>query len=143
MSVGFQVTFDAANTEQLARFWAAVLGYREMPPPDGFDSWDSFADSVGIPSDERDSLFAIVDPDGVRPRLLFQKVPEGKAAKNRVHLDVNVAVGITAADERKAAVAKKVEELRTLGASEEQTFDEPTGYWTVMRDPEGNEFCVQ
>lgn len=143
MTLGFQVTFDAANPEQLGQFWAAVLGYREQPPPDGFDSWESFADSVGIPDDGRDSLFAVVDPDGVRPRLLFQKVSDDKSAKNRVHLDVNVAVGIADAAQRKAAIAEKVEELRALGAAEEQTFDEPTGYWTVMHDPEGNEFCVQ
>lgn len=96
MGVGFQVTFDAAEPERLGRFWGAVLGYVEQPPPDGFATWDAFLDSVGVPEDARDTMYAVVDPDGVRPRLLFQRVPESKSVKNRVHLDVNVGARLRA-----------------------------------------------
>src|SRR4051794_13613188 len=90
----FQVTFDAVNPEQLGRFWCEVLGYIEQPPPPGFENWDAFLASIGVPEDERDKAYAIVDPAGDRARIFIQKVPEGKIAKNRVHLDVNVGAGL-------------------------------------------------
>ena len=143
MSIGFQVTFDAANPRQLGQFWAVALGYSEQPPPEGFGSWEAFAESVGVPADRTENFYAIVDADGVRSRVFFQRVPEDKTAKNRVHLDVNVSVGILDAADRKKAISDKVDQLKTLGAAEGETFDDESGYWTVMRDPEGNEFCVQ
>lgn len=73
----------------LAQFWAVALGYVLQPPPDGFDSWPAYIESVGLPVDEVDTYSALVDPDGRGPRLFFQKVPEGKQAKNRTHLDLN------------------------------------------------------
>ena len=93
MAIPIQVTFDCADPDKLARFWAEALDYILQPPPDGFDSWDAFLESIGVPEDERDTASAVVDPDGQGPRLLFQVVPEGKSAKNRVHLDVNVGGG--------------------------------------------------
>jgi hypothetical protein len=72
MAAPVQVTFDAHDPLTLARFWAAVLGYVDQPPPDGFDSWDAFLDSVGVPADQRDTRWAIVDPDGAGPRFFFQ-----------------------------------------------------------------------
>jgi hypothetical protein len=143
MAVGFQVTFDAADPVRLGRFWAQVLGYVDQPPPEGFDSWAAFLDSVGWPADQRDSRWAVVDPDGVRPRLLFQKVPEGKIAKNRLHLDVNVGAGITDSAERRRTVRARADELVRLGANELREADEHGEYWIVLHDPEGNEFCVQ
>lgn len=142
MSTAFQVTFDAAAPEPLARFWAEVLGYVVQPPPGDFESWDAFLDSVDWPVDERDSMFAIVDPDGVRPRLLFQKVPEGKTVKNRVHLDVNIGAGV-AADDRRAVVRAEADRLVALGAMELSDVDENGDHWIVLQDVEGNEFCVQ
>jgi Glyoxalase-like domain len=139
----FQVTFDAADPATVAEFWAAALGYILQPPPDGFESWEAFADSVGIPEEERDRLAAVVDPDGDGPRILFQKVPEGKTVKNRVHLDVNVTERGLPDDERRAAIDAEVERLIGLGASKLAEFNDPTGMWTVMQDVEGNEFCVQ
>ncbi len=140
-----QLTFDAADALALGRFWTQVLGYVDQPPPDGFDSWDAFLDSIGWPADQRDARWAIVDPAGIRPRLLFQKVPEGEAAKtakNRVHLDVSVGAGLPAA-ERPAVVRAKADELLALGAAEVREVDENGEYWIVLRDPEGNEFCLQ
>jgi hypothetical protein len=142
MSESFQVTFDAANPQRLGEFWAAVLGYVMQPPPEGFDSWDAFLDSVSWPADQRDAMYAIVDPEGSKPRLLFQKVPEGKTAKNRVHLDVNVGAGLPH-DERKSAVRTRADEIAALGATELRTAEENGEYWIVMQDIDGNEFCVQ
>lgn len=82
----FQVTFDCAEPERLARFWCQVLGY-VVPPPEGFATWDEYKRSQ--PPEQRDSWFACVDPTGVGPRLYFQRVPEGKAVKNRVHRHVD------------------------------------------------------
>jgi hypothetical protein len=142
MTAGFQVTFDAHDPERLARFWAEVLGYVAQPPPDGFDSWDAFLDSINWPADQLDAAFALVDPDGKLPRLYFQKVPEDKTAKNRVHLDVNVAAGM-AGDEKRAAVRGRADELVELGAVELREADEHGGHWIVLQDIEGNEFCLQ
>jgi Glyoxalase-like domain len=142
MTTGFQVTFDAAEPQQLARFWAEVLGYIRQPPPGKFATWDEFLDSIGWPADERDGFDAIVDPDGKAPRLFFQRVPEGKTAKNRVHLDVNVGAGLEG-DERRARVRARADEIVALGATELREATERGEYWIVLRDIEGNEFCVQ
>ena len=101
------ITFDAEDPDRLANFWAAAL------------EW------------ERQGGF-VVAPEG-RPRLNFERVPERKVVKNRVHLDVNV-------DDRERKVARLIE----LGATKSHDVQDPDGdlSWTVMLDPEGNEFCV-
>ena len=96
-----QVTFDCADPRALSLFWNDVLGYVFPPPPPGFDSWDAFSET--LPPEHRNSASASVDPDGAGPRLFFQRVPEGKAAKNRLHLDVRAAPGLEG-DERMAAL---------------------------------------
>jgi hypothetical protein len=143
MAHTFQVTFDAADPMAVAEFWAAALGYIVQPPPEGFESWEAFADAVGIPEEDRDNLAAVVDPDGTGPRILFQKVPEGKTVKNRVHLDVNITEPGTAPEHQRAAIDAEVERFLALGATRLDDFDDATGTWTVMQDIEGNEFCVQ
>jgi hypothetical protein len=142
MTVGFQVTFDAAEPERLARFWAEVLGYIEQLPPEGFASADEFITSLGFPADWREQFFAIVDPEGRQPRIYFQRVPEGKTAKNRVHLDVNVGAGLSG-NERRAAVRRRADELLRLGATELRESVEYDEYVVVLQDVEGNEFCLQ
>jgi Glyoxalase-like domain len=80
---------------------------------------------------------------GRGPRLFFQKVPEGKATKNRVHLDVRAAPGLEAAD-RMAALEAEADRLIALGGTRVSRID-PGGMdagHVVMRDPEGNEFCL-
>jgi len=134
VATSIQVTFDAGDPQALGGFWAAALGYIEQPPPEGFESWEAFLDSMAVPADQRDKAYAIVDPDGGGPRLFFQKVPEGKSAKNRVHLDVNVGRG---------DVDARAEQLKSLGATEVRRVEEMGEYWIVMQDPEGNEFCLQ
>jgi hypothetical protein len=97
---------------------------------------------MGIPQDHWHDAAATIDPDGAGPRLFFQKVPEGKATKNRVHLDVNVGAGLAGQD-RHDRVRREAERAAGLGASRVSVFDERGEFWIVMRDPEGNEFCLQ
>ena len=88
MTTRIQVTFDCADPARLAGFWAEALGYRLEEPPDGFATWQQYWVSRGLPPEEiEDGYDAIVDPEGVRPRIWFQPVPEGKVVKNRLHLD--------------------------------------------------------
>ena len=144
MALGFQVTFDAGDPAALARFWAVALEYVEQPPPPGYATWEGFADAAGIPQDARDDLAAVVDPAGEGPRLLFQKVPEGKTAKNRVHLDVNAGGGPAAEEEtRRSRVEQHVARLAAEGGLVVARYDRRGEFWVVMQDPEGNEFCVQ
>ncbi len=140
-----QVTFDCARPGALAAFWCEVLGYQRQAPPPPFDSWDDALDAWGVPEQERDSRDAAVPREGESgPRLFFQRVPEGKAVKNRVHLDVRAAPGLVG-DERMAALEAEAERLVALGATRVRRF-EPDGRmeagFLVMQDPEGNEFCL-
>ena len=139
-----QITFDAHDPPALAAFWAEALGYRLQPPPEGFDSWEAWAEAQGIPEEQRSNRSAIVDPDEGRPRFYFQHVPEGKIAKNRIHLDLNVSgPSGTPLEERRKPVEAEARRLVSLGAVEVRTVEENGEYWTVMTDPEGNEFCLQ
>src|SRR3954451_23125130 len=110
----FQLTFDCADPERLARFWCEVLGYVVPPPPEGFATWDDAERS--LPPEQQGSAFACIDPSGVRPRLLFLRVPEGKVVKNRVHLDVRVGTGLVG-DERVAVLEAECARLMALGAA--------------------------
>jgi hypothetical protein len=143
----FNIAFDAADPRRLAEFWALALGYQLEPPPDGFDTWEEALAAWDVPEDQWDSASAIVDPRGVLPRVFFQKVPESKSAKNRVHLDVRGwrygADGeVPPEAERRAAAAAKVAELVAAGATVAGSVTEYGNTWTVLHDPEGNEFCV-
>ncbi|MFI5935427.1 VOC family protein [Actinoplanes sp. NPDC051494] len=110
------ITVDAHDPAGLARFWAEVTGYRMDPE---FD-------------DEEALLFG---PGDGSPGILFVAVPEAKAVKNRVHLDIEPPVGTR--DEF-------VERMLALGATVFEDHRLPDGRgWVTMRDPEGNEFCVE
>ena len=143
MAYEVQVTFDCGDPAALAEFWAAALGYVVQPPPEGFDSWDAALAAWGIPEDQRNERSAVVDPDGAGPRVFFQRVPEGKTAKNRVHLDVRAAPGLEG-EARMAEIESASERLVALGATRVQRFeaDLAGGGYIVMQDPEGNEFCL-
>jgi hypothetical protein len=143
MALSFQVTFDCADPARLARFWAAALGYKIQDPPPGFATWDAFLETIGVPESERDSRSAVVDPDGNGPRLYFQRVPEPKTVKNRLHLDLRIGGGPqTPLPERRALIDAAVKRLVALGASVVGPLEEYGQYCVVMRDPEGNEFCA-
>ncbi|MDX6261807.1 MAG: hypothetical protein QOH84_3495 [Kribbellaceae bacterium] len=137
----FQVTFDCADPERVARFWCEVLGYVVPPPPEGFADWDEFNSS--LPAEQQGSAFACVDPAGEGPRLFFQRVPEGKVVKNRVHLDVRAGTGLVG-DERLATLRAEAERLIALGATlfQEQVADGYEESCITMLDIEGNEFCL-
>jgi Glyoxalase-like domain len=133
-----QVTFDCIEPERVGRFWCEVLGY-VVPPLEGFGTWDDFQHSM--PPEEQGLWFACVDPSGVGPRLYFQRVPEGKVAKNRVHLDVRVAYDLEG-EERLAALEAECARLVPLGARRERLLYDGTDACMVMQDIEGNEFCL-
>ncbi|WP_406835544.1 VOC family protein [Streptomyces sp. AHU1] len=137
----FQVTFDCKEPERVARFWCEVLGYVVPPPPAGFDTWDAF--TLSQPPEARGAWFACVDPSGVGPRLYFQRVPEGRVVKNRVHLDVRVGTGLVG-EERLAALEAECARLVALGAVHVQTLyaDDENESCIPMQDIEGNEFCL-
>ena len=144
MARGIQIVFDATDPAVLAGFWTEALGYIIQPAPPEFESWDDWATAMGIPEENWNDARAIVDPDGAGPRVFIQRVPEHKTAKNRVHLDINVGGGHgTPLDERRGKVDAEVERLASLGASVVEPTEQRDEYWVVLRDPEGNEFCVQ
>ncbi len=143
MARDLQIVFDAHDPAALARFWAEALGYILQPPPPDFGSWEDWAASVGIPEERWNDARAIEDPDGARPRIFIQRVPEPKAAKNRLHLDVKVTAGPgEPVERRRSVVDTEVRRLEVAGAAVLRTVDERGEYWVVMQDPEGNEFCV-
>ncbi|SOD60773.1 hypothetical protein SAMN06297387_102260 [Streptomyces zhaozhouensis] len=136
-----QITFDCARPERVARFWCEVLGYVVPPPPEGFASWDAYDRS--LPAEQRGAAFACVDPTGAGPRLFFQRVPEEKVAKNRLHLDVRVGTGLVG-EQRLAALEAECARLLPLGAERVRLLeaDEENESCLVMRDIEDNEFCL-
>jgi hypothetical protein len=136
-----QVTFDCADPGALAEFWAEALGYQVQGPPPGFDSWPDALTAWGVPEDQWNSKSAIVDPDDKGPRIFFQRVPEGKTVKNRVHLDVRAAPGLEG-DERLAALEAEAARLAPLGATRIEVREDMQSIFIVMQDPEGNEFCL-
>ena len=138
-----QVTIDCADPARLAEFWAEVLGYRLQRPPPGFETWDEALDAWA----SRRSGATTPRPSSTpraRARVFFQRVPEGKQVKNRVHLDVRAAPGL-AGDDRMAALEAEADRLVALGARRlarvEPAPPMEAGH-LVMADPEGNEFCL-
>jgi catechol 2,3-dioxygenase-like lactoylglutathione lyase family enzyme len=144
MARDVQITFDCADPAGLAAFWAEALGYQLQDPPEGFQSWEQALEAMGVPPERRNDASAVVDPEGSGPRLFFQRVPERKQAKNRVHLDVRAAPGLKG-DARMAALEAEAERLVSHGATRLQRHEPapPLGAGhIVMADPEGNEFCL-
>ncbi len=135
MATPFQITIDCADAQRMTKFWSNALDYVSEPPPAGYLSWDDFlrANDISIPPSG--SIGAIVDPEGVGPRILFLRVPEHKTVKNRVHLDIRAG----RSEEDKAA---KIADLLAAGATSVRRVEEHGQWWMVMTDPEGNEFCV-
>ncbi|MGW0874365.1 VOC family protein [Streptomyces sp. NPDC002740] len=146
--VHWKLVVDSADPHTQADFWAGALHYEvednsalierllELGALPGaatleFHGRPAFRDLIAVrhPDDP-------YDPDsgtGLGRRLLFQRVPEAKTVKNRLHLDLHPGAGLRAGE---------VERLTALGASVLGEVKEPSGQWVVMADPEGNEFCV-
>jgi len=152
MSRTVQVTFDAHDPIALSRFWRDALGYVHPAPPgvevpegaDPLDAWDDFLEQAGVPRERWDESSALEDPDGTGPRIYFQRVPEDKVAKNRLHLDLRAAPGLQG-EERMTALEAECARLEALGATRVVRFEPDLpfgGGHIVMQDPEGNEFCL-
>ncbi|MER7889826.1 VOC family protein [Micromonospora sp. NPDC094482] len=144
MARDVQITFDCADPAGLAAFWADTLGYRLQDPPPGFESWEQALEAMGVPPERRNDASALLDPEGAGPRLFFQRVPEPKQVKNRVHLDVRAAPGLEG-DARMAALETEAERLVSRGATRLSRHEPapPLGAGhIIMADPEGNEFCL-
>ncbi len=144
MSVAFQVTIDCPDPAGLSAFWAEALGYVEQAPPPGFPTWEDFLREHEIPESEWNAFGAVVDPEGVGPRLFFQQVAEPKQVKSRVHLDLHFGGGPgTPEPERRRRVDEAVARLVAIGAEHVKTYEERGERWVAMRVPQGTEFDVQ
>lgn len=142
----WQLTIDANDPALLARFWSRALGYQPAPPDEPDTTWYAhYRARLGGEQAFADRLF---DPAGRKPPIWFQQVPESKAGKNRLHLDLYPTARDSSLPMRRRIeiVEAKVAELVGLGASvERRTRHDDLGdpiYFVVMHDPEGNEFCV-
>jgi len=118
------VVFDSHHPASIARFWAAALDGYEVAPYDEAEL--ARLRGLGV-LDPEDDPNVLIEAPGMGPRIFFQLVPERKAVKNRVHLDL-----------RCDCVEDELERLRELGASVLADH----GDHLILRDPEGNEFCL-
>jgi hypothetical protein len=126
MATHWTLGCDAVDPHRIAAFWALALGYIDEP---GYDE---------------EHGASIIDPDGKGPAIGFLRVPEGKKAKNRMHIDIRVAGEPPwHMAERAELIRAKVGELVAAGATavREEHYGDALGH-VVMLDPEGNEFCV-
>ena len=113
MAATIGLVLDCAEPDRLAEFWSATWGY--------------------VTLGEAGRYALLVDETGIKPKLLLQRVPEAKAGKNRMHLDIETS-----------AVGYEARRLEALGARrvEGDARSEHGTRWVVLADPEGNEFCV-
>jgi len=120
------IVFDCAHPSRLAVFWADTLGYTVRP----YDQAEiDRLHAMGLDVDSDPSV--VIDPPGDGPTIWFNLVPEPKAAKNRVHVDIN----LSNLDEVMRLIERGARVLRPLDAVPEER-------WLIMADPEGNEFCA-
>jgi hypothetical protein len=152
MALSWKLVVDSADAPVLADFWAAALGYEVEDPSalverllaagrigeeavaehGGRRIFRGYA-AVRHPEDPFDEISGI----GQGRRLLFQDVPEKKAGKNRLHIDIHGGPG------GPGSLDELVRRLEGLGATRVAEMDKgPAGHWWTMRDPEGNEFCA-
>jgi hypothetical protein len=131
----FHVTFDCTNPVRLAAFWATALDYQVQEIP------KEWLIAQNVPEEMWDSRAALVDPEG-GPRFWFQRVPEPKTSKNRLHLDLRLDIGGNSPEERHANARTKAEQLIAAGATRLYEGEEYGQYWITLADPEGNEFCI-
>ncbi|GAA3723280.1 VOC family protein [Plantactinospora mayteni] len=148
MAVGWKLVFDAGDPHRQAVFWAEALGYLiedNSPLVEQLLAAGVIDESLCVEFQGRlfwrdaaavrhpEDPFDLVSGTGLGRRLLFNRVPESKAVKNRLHVDIHAGH-----DAREATVAR----LREHGATLVRHVKEPGGEWSLLTDPEGNEFCV-
>ena len=121
------IVFDCAQPSSLARFWAAALGYTIR----AYDAAEIERLREAAIEDPEDDPSVVIDPPGGGPTVWFNRVPEPKSSKNRVHLDIN----LPSLGEVDRLVGSGAQVLRPLGQV-------PGEDWLIMADPEGNEFCA-
>ena len=149
MTLDWKVVIDSTDPHAQATFWGEALGYIVEDHSvliERLLGFGAVPEDVTLVAHDRRAwrdLAGVRHPDdpydqdsgaGLGRRLLFQRVPEARTVKNRLHLDVH------AGPERREA---EVERLAGLGATVLREVAEQGGTWTVLTDPEGNEFCVQ
>jgi hypothetical protein len=146
VAVRFQLVIDCADPDRLAQFWAAALGYELAPAPAGFATWNDFYRELGVPEEELvDGADRISDPEGHGPSIWFHVVPDAKAVKNRLHLDIHASGERTDPIEtRRKRVDSEASRLAGLGATITGALSEEglDHYAVGMKDPEGNEFDI-
>ncbi|MAS54687.1 VOC family protein [Nocardioides sp.] len=144
MATPWGVTFDCHDAQAMAAFWTVALGYVDASPPQGWDTWEDWLRHFDVPEDEWGDGASLVDPDGVLPRVGFLKVPEGKVAKNRLHLDLWVSGGRhVEAGQRDRLIRAMVDRLLAVGGTVLEKVEwESLLDHVVLQDPEGNELCV-
>jgi predicted enzyme related to lactoylglutathione lyase len=123
------VTFSCAEPRELGQFWAEALGW----PQEEVD--ESFLQTLrdgGMDERELDGFYVTRNPDGSRPRFLFQRREKSRPEFYPIHLDLR-------AEDREAAITRLV----AAGATVDETKSSGPHTWTVMRDPDGNPFCVE
>jgi catechol 2,3-dioxygenase-like lactoylglutathione lyase family enzyme len=134
------ITFDCANPRLLSDFWSDVMGYEHSDYP---PEMRAALVAAGLTEDDLAARGVAWGGPGTQ-RFYFQRVPEGKVVKNRVHVDLNSAGEGRATPEQ---IDAEVERIVGLGATvlhkADNTFGPYPEYHYVMADPEGNEFCVQ
>ncbi len=135
------ITFYADDPPRLARFWSGVFGY---PPQEWGEELTAQLKGAGLTDADLSSRGLAEDPRGVGPRFFFHHADGPKEGRNRVHLDVTVTAG---ADDPRARLEAEKDRIVALGASVVRLIDQQWGPWPEhyyqLRDPEGNEFCLQ
>ncbi len=135
------ITFYADDPQRLARFWAGVFGYPEA-------EWDEPLKAEllasGLTDDDLAKRGLAADPDEIGPRLFFHHASEPKSERNRLHLDISAVPG---RQPTRAELEAEKDRIVALGAEVVRLVDQSFGPWPELyyqlRDPEGNEFCLQ
>ncbi len=122
----YTTVIDSTDPRALAHWWANALGWQKI--------YEADDEVVIIPAYADEELLKATPWERVPPGLVFVKVPEAKTGKNRLHLDLAPHTS----DDRDAEIAR----LKALGATEVDVGQGPDVTWTVLADPDGNEFCV-
>lgn len=122
----YTVVVDCADVKKQATWWATALDWKLI--------YESEDECVIIPSWVDDEFIRQMPWDRIGPGMVFVSVPEGKAVKNRLHIDLAPHTS----QDRDA----EIERLEQLGATRVEVGQAPDVSWTVLSDPEGNEFCV-
>ena len=139
-----QLVIDCASPHDLAAWWAKTLGWQVEPHDENFIRSmiaKGFATADETMTYDGSLVWAsgaaAIPPEGDtggRPRILFQRVPEAKTIKNRIHLDLRPPAGVD--------LAAFHDMLRERGATEVGRGNEGPHQWITFADPEGNEFCI-